>query len=138
MATPFRPPSLRRNLGRVGLLLAAGWGLASGCRTQPTTTTTTPTPPRTPKPAVTTPHMEALDASVGRVAAVQTSLRFVVLDYSLSRVPQPGDRLELSRGGTVVGELKTGFHSRANTVVADIVNGTPEVGDEARPLRPQP
>lgn len=80
--------------------------------------------------------MEPLDASVGRVVTVNPTLRFVVVDFSLSRMPQPGDRLELSRAGTVIGELKTGYHARANTLIADILSGTPAVGDEARPVRP--
>ena len=82
------------------------------------------------------PRMEPLDASLGHVLLVNLPLRFVVLDFSLSQVPQPGDALELTRAGQVVGELKAGYHARVNTVVADIVRGTPDVGDEVRLLRP--
>ena len=81
-----------------------------------------------------TVHVLPMDASVGRVTTVNLPLKFVVLDFSLSRLPQAGDSLELTRNGKPVGELKTGFHNRESTIVADIIAGVPEVGDEARPL----
>lgn len=107
----------------------AGLCLTVGCQTDPRTKAK-------PAPTPTPIRLEPLDASVGRVASVNLPLQFVVLDYTLSRVPQPGDRLELSRDGAVVGELKLGYYSRDNTVVADIISGTPAIGDAARPLRP--
>ena len=110
------------------ILAAAGVDWVAGCHSDPKSTR----PGRAPTPRV---HWEPLDASVGRVATVNLPLRFVVLDYSMSRPPLAGDRLELSRGGAIVGELKTGYQSRDNSVVADVVAGTPAVGDEARPLR---
>jgi len=85
--------------------------------------------------ATSPPRIEPRDGSVGRVISVNAALRFVVLDFSLSRQPNPGERLELTRHGTVVGELKTGYHARGDTLEADIVSGTPAPGDEARPVR---
>lgn len=126
--------SHRRAAGRVLMFvgMAICLGVASACRTGPVR------PPKSaPIAAPNKPHFAALDASVGRVVTVNLPLRFVVVDFSLSRMPQPGDRLELTRAGIVVGGLKTGFHSRANTLVADILTGTPEVGDEARPVQPE-
>ena len=97
-----------------------GGGLLAGCQTVP------PGPPPL--------QVQPLDASVGHVAKVNVHLGFVVLDFTLSRPPQPGDRLEVSRAGRVVAELKTGFHQRGTTLAADLISGSPEVGDEVRPL----
>lgn len=68
------------------------------------------------------------------MTSVNPHLGFVVLDFTLSRPPRPGDRLEVSRAGTIVGELKTGYHQRGTTLVADILRGGPQVGDEVRPV----
>jgi len=72
------------------------------------------------------------------VQAVNVRLRFVVLDYSLSPMPATGTRLDLVRAGAVVGELKVTGPVRNNSVVADIVNGEPQVGDLTRPSPASP
>lgn len=114
----------------LALILVTGNSLCSGCQTQK------PDPTAPVSPLAPPSKVEALDGSVGRVVSVNTPLRFVVLDFSLSRLPQPGERLDLFHEGTIVGELKTGYHARESSVVADILQGTPVPGDEARPVRP--
>ncbi len=93
-------------------------------------------PPPAPAPAV-EPLVQPLDGRVGRVQSINERLNFVVLDYSLNRLPALGDRLELIRAGEVVGELKVTGPFRTVSVVADIVEGTPQPGDITRP-RPTP
>lgn len=78
---------------------------------------------------------EPLDGAVGRVISVNARLRFVVLDYSLNVLPPIGNRLELWREDERVGELKVTGPVRNTTVVADVVSGEPQVGDQTRPLR---
>jgi len=114
----------------LSLIIATGTSLCSGCQTQKPAPTVPVSPPALP------PKVEALDGSVGRVVSVNAPLRFVVLDFSLSRLPQPGERLDLFHEGAIVGELKTGYHARESTVIADILQGMPVPGDEARPVRP--
>ena len=116
--------TLARRLPAILLWFVAGCQSGTG----PTGIRKRPTPPLPSR-------IEPLDGTVGRVISVNATLRFVVLDFSLSRQPQPGERLELTRQGSFVGELKTGYHARGNTVEADIVSGTPTPGDEARPVR---
>lgn len=48
------------------------------------------------------PPIEPLDGAVGRVVRVQSELRFVVVDYSLNRMPEPDRMLAVYRGGEVV------------------------------------
>jgi hypothetical protein len=99
--------------------------------------TTAPTAPavesgRVDTNAVVIPAIRPLDGSVGRVVRVQEALRFVVVDYSLNRIPEPDQALMVYRGGELVGRLKAGRIRRETTVVADIVSGTPMEGDEVR------
>jgi hypothetical protein len=74
-----------------------------------------------------------LDGSVGRVANINERLRFVVLDYTLNTIPPPGTTLVLYRSTNMVGELKLTTWRTADTAIADLMLGTPEIGDEARP-----
>ena len=101
--------------------------LVTGCRNLP--------PPEVipPKPVVKPVRLqEPLDASLGRVLSVQTRLRFVVLDFSLSRLPALGESLDLWRNGQIVGLLRVSGPIRNSTVVADIVQGEPKAGDQVR------
>lgn len=120
----LRPPTATRSF--LGYFVTGAIGVAivvlAGCQTARRSPATPP------------PRVQPLDASVGRVVSINPRLGFVVLDFTLSRPPQPGDRLEVSRAGTVVGQLKVGFHQRGTTLVADIIIGAPEVGDEVRPV----
>lgn len=96
--------------------------------------------PSDPKPVATNapppaPRIQPLDTSVGRVVTVNARLRFVILDFSLSALPSPGQRLVLERDGADVGELKVTGPARDATTAADIIRGEPKVGDRVRPKR---
>jgi hypothetical protein len=110
-------------------LLLAGFALAaavSGCRSRDGKGAAA----KVPEPPVT---YRALDASVGRVISVNERLRFVVLDYTLSQIPRPGSRLALYRSTNIIGALKLSPWMNSYTAAADFLEGTPQVGDEARP-----
>jgi len=114
-----------------GLIL--GMAAVAGCQNLP--------PPELiqPKPPVQPVRLnQPLDAWVGHVISVHSRLRFAVLDYSLSGRPQVGDRLEVWRADGVVGELKITGPFRNTTVVADVVSGEPQPGDQTRPKRLKP
>ena len=89
-----------------------------------------PAMPRTP---VARELVRPLDAGTAKVLTVNTRLRFAVLDYSLSPLPEFGQRLEVVREGRKVAELKVTGPSRGMTTAADIVSGSPLPGDVARP-----
>ena len=71
-------------------------------------------------------------ALVGKVEFVNVTARFVVLNFPVGRLPALEQRLNLYRGGLKVGEVKvTGPHYDDN-IVADLVAGDSEVGDQVR------
>lgn len=74
-----------------------------------------------------------LDGSVGTVVLLNERLRFVVLDYSLSSLPPTGSSLGLYRGSLRVGRARLSRWSGPTTAAADIVEGSPRLGDTARP-----
>ena len=69
---------------------------------------------------------------VGRVALVNATARCVVLTFPLGMMPAVDQRLNLYRRGLKVGEVKVTSWQRENNIVADLVAGEAEVGDEAR------
>ena len=71
-------------------------------------------------------------ALVGKVALVNTVGRFVTLRFPLGRMPVLEQRLNLYRRGLKVGEVKVTGPQREDKIVADLVAGEAEVGDEAR------
>jgi hypothetical protein len=105
-------------------LLAAGI-LVSGCvfyRQK----TSAPTP-KTPAMIVTP------DASLaGKVVSFNAAGRFVVLSFPVGRMPAMGESLFLYRGGLKTGEIKISGPQRESNIVADLVTGDAQAGDEVR------
>jgi hypothetical protein len=71
-------------------------------------------------------------ALIGKVVGVNANGRFVVLNFPLGRMPSPERRLNLYRHGQVIGEVKVTGPQREDNIVADLVAGEAEVGDDAR------
>lgn len=117
-----------------GSLLLAACLLAVGCQNL----SDLPPAPKAPAPATPERLVQPLDGVVGRVQTINKRLNFVVLDYSLNHLPGLGERLELIHEGTVAGELKVTGPYRNASVVADIVTGSPQVGDLTRPKPSKP
>jgi hypothetical protein len=69
---------------------------------------------------------------VGKVAVVNGAGRFVVLNFPLGKSAEVDQRLNLYRRGLKVGEVKVTGPRREDNIVADLVAGEAEVGDEAR------
>lgn len=69
---------------------------------------------------------------VGKVAAVNSGLRFVVLDFSLNPVPPFDQRLSIYRQGNKVGEVRVTGPERNGNIVADMIRGEAMAGDEVR------
>ena len=71
-------------------------------------------------------------ALVGKVALVNSTGRFVVLNFPLGKMAAAEQRLNLYRRGLKVGEVKVTGPAREDNIVADLIAGEAEVGDEAR------
>jgi hypothetical protein len=80
------------------------------------------------QPLIVTPE----NALVGKVATVNTAGRFVVLNFPLGKMAGVGQSLNLYRRGLKVGEVKVTGPQRDDNIVADVVTGDAEAGDEAR------
>jgi len=80
------------------------------------------------EPLIVTPE----NALIGKVATVNTVGHFVVLNFPLGKMAAVGQSLNLYRRGLKVGEVKITGPQREDNIVADLVTGDAEVGDEAR------
>lgn len=58
--------------------------------------------------------------------------RFVILGFPVGQMPKPGANLFLYRNGLKVAEVKVNPMQSDSFVVADLVSGTAQVGDEVR------
>ena len=110
-------------------LVIAGM-LAAGCayhRPAPTAKPATPAAVA-PQPIVTP------DSSLtARVARYNAAGRFVVLSFPVGQMPKLEQSLFLYRDGVKVGEVKiTGPQDNNNNIVADLVTGEAQVGDDVR------
>jgi hypothetical protein len=71
-------------------------------------------------------------ALTGKVAFVNSTSRFVVLNFPIGHLPALEQRLNLYRGGLKVGEVKVTGPQYDDNIVADLVGGDSEVGDQVR------
>jgi hypothetical protein len=78
--------------------------------------------------AIVTPENNVM----GRVGTLNLDARFVVLNFPGGKMPAQDQRLTVYRRDVKVAEVKITGPERAGNVVADIVSGEPEVGDEVR------
>jgi hypothetical protein len=71
-------------------------------------------------------------SATGKVARVNPSDRFVVLNFPLGHMPSLEQRLSLYRKGLKIGEVKITGPQQDDNMVADLVTGEADVGDEVR------
>jgi hypothetical protein len=67
-----------------------------------------------------------------RVASYNATGRFVVLSFPVGQMPKLDQTLFLYRDGLKVAEVKVTGPQRDNNVVADLVSGDAQAGDEVR------
>ena len=67
-----------------------------------------------------------------RVVSYNATGRFVVLSFPVGRMPAMGQSLFLYRNGLKTGEVKISGPQRDNNIVADVVTGDAQAGDEVR------
>ena len=113
--------------------------LANGCvlfhhhRAQPvqpaqTSAYLAPATPSAPLNPIVTPD----NSLTARVASYNSAGRFVVLSFPVGRMPAMDQTLFLYRSGLKTGEVKITGPQHDNDIVADLVTGTAQVGDEVR------
>ena len=113
---------------RVLLAVVLLFALAlSGCARKKASQAPTTHAPRAGSHAA--PSQTALGGIVSRVEPVA---RFVVLTFPPDQMPARDQGLNVYRHGRKVAEVKVSGPQRDNNIVADVVAGAPEVGDEAR------
>jgi hypothetical protein len=122
-------------------LITALLVVLAGCRTQ---SPTAPEPPGLPASSPTIASNAAESSRTGdaagevasiirgRIVSRNDPVRFVVVELIFSPVPEVGRRLDVYRGGTKVGELRASRWNRGALVVADIIHGDAQPGDDVR------
>ena len=68
----------------------------------------------------------------GKVVRVNTTGRFVVLNFPIGHLPVLDERLNVYRLGLKVGEVKVTGPQMDDNVVGDLVAGDANIGDEVR------
>jgi hypothetical protein len=105
-----------------------------------TTKSAKPAKPATAKPAVKSkssgkdqkPLVTPETALPGKVVLVNAVGRFVVLNFPVGHLPPVDQHLSLLRRGVKVGEVKITNQQLDDNIVADLILGEAEAGDEAR------
>ena len=113
-------------LALLGLTVCTGCFWRKGARTPPPTAeNATYTSDRG---FVVTPQ----EGLTGTVAKVNPDLRFVVLSFPVGRMPAMDQQLSVYRNGVKVGEVKVTGPQQDENIVADIISGESQNGDEVR------
>jgi hypothetical protein len=104
--------------------------LANGCDLfhHPAQTAKKPPAAGETTPAIVTPD----NSLTARVVSFNSAGRFVVLVFPVGQMPNLDQELFLYRNGMKVGEVKVTGPQRDNNIVADLVTGEAQVGDEVR------
>lgn len=67
---------------------------------------------------------------VGKITLVDEEGRYVLIDSGMNPSPLPGAVLKSRAAGVETGELTTGAIRRRPFAIADVIKGTPKVGDQ--------
>ena len=91
--------------------------------------TATTTTPATKSPKVTLVPDTGL---VGKVASVNASLHFVVLNFPVGRMAAIDQQMALYHQGQKIGDVKITGPQQDDNIIADVISGEAEAGDEVR------
>jgi hypothetical protein len=105
--------------------------LASGCASSKPTAKTSPIPQAAAVPA-TEPIVTPDNSLAAKVVSYDSVGRFVVLSFPVGQMPKVDQTLFLYRSGLKVAEIKITGPQNENDIVADLVTGDAQVGDEVR------
>lgn len=104
---------------------------AKPAASQPQTSVTVPASPEST--TVTTTTIVKPDTGLtGKVKVFNEVGRFVVLNFPIGHMPAIDQQLFVYRNGLKIGELKVTGPQNDDNIVADLVNGEAQPGDEIR------
>ncbi len=92
---------------------------------------TTP-PAATPAPAASSVIITPDASPVAKVASYNPTGRFAVLNFPVGQMPAQGQEFFIYRNGLKVAEVRITGPQRDTYVVADLVSGEAQMGDEVR------
>jgi hypothetical protein len=72
-----------------------------------------------------------VEALSGKVSSANANLKFVVLTFPIGQMAALNQKLNIYRAGVKVGELVVTGPQRDENIIADLVGGEAQVGDEA-------
>jgi hypothetical protein len=90
------------------------------------------------KPPATSEAAVATQNFLGTISMVNDAGRFVLVDFGGFAAPTPGAEMQVLRYGMDVATLKAGAEMRRPFAAADIVQGTPQPGDDVWSKKPSP
>jgi len=119
--------------GRVCVVgVAVGALLVAGCAHQPTAGGDAVQAGLKPESREAGPRIEVASNIEGKVVSVRSDLRFAIIDFSFSRLPEPGALMGVLREGKRVGKVRITTRpsqARGGAIVADIREGEVLPGD---------
>jgi hypothetical protein len=68
----------------------------------------------------------------GKVVRVNPTARIVVLNFPIGHLPTQDQHMDLYRGGLKVGQVRVSGWQLEDSVVADVLAGEAQIGDEVR------
>ncbi len=71
-------------------------------------------------------------ATHGKIMLVNAASGYVVVSYPIGQLPAADSRLHVYRKGLKVGEIKVDGRQRDNNLIADVLTGECQVGDEVK------
>jgi hypothetical protein len=101
---------------------------AQPATTAPSSAYLAPATPAAPLNPIVTPD----NSLTAKVASYNATGRFVVLGFPVDQMPGTNQTLFLYRNGLKVGEVRITGPQRDSDIVADLITGTAQVGDEVR------
>jgi len=78
------------------------------------------------------PVVKPANAISGKVISYNKVGRFAVLNFPITQMPPVGQKLSLFREGLKVGEVKITGPQKDDNIVADLVDGEAQPGDQVR------
>jgi hypothetical protein len=93
-------------------------------------------PPPSMQPPIQRTYVTPDLRTLGRVELVNAAAGFLVVSFPPGHVPPRGQHWEITHLGVKVGEVTISGPQREADTVADIVDGTANIGDQARAKSP--
>ena len=97
---------------------------------------TEPTPPAAPapetQPAQPAPVVTPDNSLAGKIVDYNAVGRFVVINFPVGQMAKMDQTFFIYRNGLKVGEVKITGPQSDNSIIADLVNGEAQTGDDAR------